>query len=118
MYELTFLWGLFCTVTIETIAGLLLKKFAPKYFELTKVEYWRLAILIILASCLTLPYVWFIFPAFIQNRIAYIAVVETFAFVMEGIWYFLSLKINLKKALLFSLIINAISFLIGLLIFR
>ena len=67
----------------------------------------------IIATSLTLPYVWFIVPYFIHGRIAYLVVSEAFAVVVEGFLYRFLLKIKLQIGLLVSLLANAASF-IGL----
>ena len=70
------------------------------------------------ASMATLPYVWFIFPLFFRSRLPYLAAAEGFAVLGEAVFYYFSLKIHIDKALLFSFLCNAASFLSGLILNR
>ncbi len=115
-YEIAFLQALALTVSLEVIAAAALKKFFGRRLALQE-KYPRLLATVALASLLTLPYVWFIFPAFIQNGMPYIVVSELFAFVAEAAWYAFALRINIKNAVILSLAANALSYLIGNVIF-
>ncbi len=64
----------------------------------------------IVATALTLPYVWFVIPFFIRGRIPYLLFSETFAVIVEGFLYWFILKVKLRMGLLVSLIANAASF--------
>ena len=64
----------------------------------------------VIATSLTLPYVWFIIPFFIRGRIPYLVVSEAFAVLVEGFIYCFILKIRLRVGLLVSLLANAASF--------
>ena len=67
-------------------------------------------------SLATLPYVWFIFPM-LASGAAYVALAELFAFSSEAIGYKFILRVDWRRASALSLICNACSFLLGLLIF-
>lgn len=67
----------------------------------------------LLASVTTLPYVWFILPAFIRNHLFYIITAEFFAFSLEAVIYHLLFRLPLRQTMVFSLICNSISFLGG-----
>ncbi|WP_053004307.1 hypothetical protein [Flavobacterium sp. ABG] len=108
-----FLKVLLLTVFIETILLFLL--FKTKYKTL-QIENKLLLLTGVTTSFLTLPYVWFVFPAFIQSRIPYILYSECFAIVIESVLIYKLLKIEYKKALLVSILCNGISFLIGLIL--
>lgn len=66
------------------------------------------------ASFSTLPYLWFIFPYFIGDKIWYIIASELFAIVVESFIIFSMLRIKYFKSLIFSLVCNTVSFLIGI----
>jgi len=68
-----------------------------------------------IASSLTLPFVWFVFPALGMGWGPQTALAETFAVVVEGgIYAALFSKIDKKGALLASVACNFASFIIGL----
>ncbi|MBN1760341.1 MAG: hypothetical protein JW863_18580 [Chitinispirillaceae bacterium] len=67
------------------------------------------------ASTVTLPFVWFVFPVIIENRMIFLAVAELFAFAAEipiirGI-----VKTGWNEAAAASLLANGTSFISGLL---
>lgn len=108
-----FLLALLVTIFIETLILFLLFKTRYKKLNITN----RLLLITgFITSFSTLPYVWFVFPAFIASRFPYIAFSECFAIIIESAIIYKLLKVDYKKALLASVICNVISFLIGLLI--
>lgn len=116
LYEALFLRGLLFTIAIEVLV------FLPMcYFWLNRKGFKALAygaFVCCIATMLTLPYVWFIFPAFITIKVWYILASEVFAFIAEAIIYFLLLRCNFRQALFISLACNACSFGLGLLFFK
>ena len=112
MYELHFLRSLALTIFIETI---LLFVIIRRLYKLPDAQLSRALILIggMLASGATLPYVWFVFPAFILNHALYTILVETFAVVAETAIFTALFRMNWKKALLLSACCNAASFIAG-----
>lgn len=114
-YETLFLWSLALTATLECFAAAILKKTAGRRLDI-KCGYGRLLAIVALASILTLPYIWFILPAFAPKGTVFIICSELFAFFLEAAWYILALKINIKQAAILSAAANAFSFLIGLII--
>lgn len=116
-YEQLFLGALCLTVAIETLALFIA---ARKLLHIDK-KAASDALLIFCGAFLsfaTLPYVWFIFPAFTQGGAQYIAAAELFAFSAEAAAYAFILRIGWKQAAILSFICNAASFLLGLLFFR
>lgn len=91
-YELGFLQALSFTVLLEIIAATALKHFAGRRLALSGTSYPRLIIMVALASALTLPYVWFILPAFVPRGLAYILTAEISVTVVEALWYFFCLR--------------------------
>lgn len=108
-----FLLAFLVTIFIETLILFLLFKTRYKKLNITNK---LLLITGFITSFSTLPYVWFVFPAFITSRFPYIAFSECFAILIESVIIYKLLKIDYKKALLVSIICNVISFSIGLLI--
>ena len=95
------------TVSVETIALVLLLR---KAYRLE-----RLVALGIIASTVTLPFVWYVFPALISPWTWSLGLSEIFAVVVEAAIYAAALpKLGWKKALGVSLACNALSFLIGM----
>ena len=115
-YEQMFLFALLFTVAVETAALFLCVRIL---FRMQQNEASDALLLFcgIALSCATLPYVWFIFPMF-ASGIAYMAGAEAFAFLAEAVGYKFILKLGWKRALALSLICNACSFLLGLMVFR
>ncbi len=115
-YETNFLISLALTIVIETaVLWFLLRKIYARDFK--KVPGSLLVFSGILTSASTLPYVWFIVPLF-TNPSTFTPVAETFALVIEAIEYRFLLDTGLKKAFLISLACNAVSFLVGLWIWK
>lgn len=112
-YEMLFLKSLMQTVLIETAVLLILFKLL---FKAKEIKVHRILFTGLLASFATLPYLWFVLPAYFDQRIWYILVGESFAVVMESFIYAYLLQIRYPKAFLASLVCNLISFSIGLLI--
>ena len=115
-YSQLFIWALTVTVTIESVVTSALKFFFGKWFKI-KAGYPELIVVTILASCLTLPYVWFFLPEIIKDRRIFTVVAELFAWLVESLFYCITLKIPVHKALLFSFCANAASFILGLFLF-
>ena len=66
------------------------------------------------ASFTTIPYVWLVIPGLLGwSRTAALIVTEPFAFIVEAIFYRITLGIDMKKALLISLVANAASYFLG-----
>jgi len=114
-YEWLFLKSLALTIFIETFVIVL-------YFRLVlvlkqkEIEIHRLLITGFIASFATLPYLWFVFPHYIDQKIWYMIIEESFAVLMEAIIIGAILRIKFIQSLLCSLTCNMISFLSGLII--
>jgi hypothetical protein len=112
-YELLFLKSLLLTISIETVVLCLFFRFVVK-LENSSIH--RLVITGIIASMTTLPYLWFILSNYIDQRIWYVIIGESFAVLLETIIIGVILRVNLLKSFLSSLTCNMISFLTGLII--
>jgi hypothetical protein len=102
-----FLNALAATVISETAGFAAIKKWI-----LHGKNKWLLETAVVaVASLLTLPYVWFIFPALVKWN--YFWVSESFAVLTEGLLYWIILKWKPAKAWGLSLILNIFSVLVG-----
>ena len=105
--ELNFLSAFFLTNVLEMPAA---------FFLLRKTEGAKLIFpAIFLLNCLTLPFVWFVFPSFLQ--MPYLSVLllsEIFAFAVEMAAYAIIFsKTSRLTAIFAAFIANAVSFAIG-----
>ena len=105
--EIEFLKSLFITVTIEAIVIYLLL-----YRESFKVSIKLLSGTI--PTLTTLPYIWFVFPYFIKDRVVYTIFSESFAILLEAVIIYLILRVGFRYALLISFVANTVSYLFGL----
>ena len=112
-YELLFLKSLALTIVIETFVMILFFRFVVKLKD-TGIS--KLLVTGFIASFATLPYLWFIFPNYIDSKMWYIIICESFAVLVETIIIGTVLRIKFIQSLWCSLSCNAISFLAGLLI--
>jgi hypothetical protein len=112
-YEMSFLKALLLTVGIETIVLFILFKLV---FKSPDIKYWLLILTGILTSFSTLPYLWFILPLFIKERLSYTVISEVTAILIESVIVYGILKISYKKSLMASVTCNMASFLTGLFI--
>jgi len=112
LYEQKFLFSLLLTIISEILVISLLIKYLYKHKEI------KISIIVfvsIIASALTLPYLWFILPVYIADRALYIFFGESLVILTEAIIYNQFLKLKLSEAFIVSLIANASSALLRLL---
>jgi hypothetical protein len=111
-YTYSFLLYLVITVFTESIVvfWLLRKALGLSKNILTGREIFSAAVII---NCLTLPYVWFVFPIFFWDFNIAIWTSEIFVFVIEAIFYKFYLQLSIRNASLISLIANLASFSLG-----
>ena len=110
MYEVrTWLVAFLLTCAIEVpIATLLLRRYGERLA--------RTIALAFFANLATHPCVWFVFAAILHGA-PYYAVAETFAFVVEAVFFAVAFpRAPLARAAAASLIANGTSFAVGLLI--
>lgn len=112
-YELLFLKSLLLTVLIETAVLCL---FFRLVLKMKNISLPQLVFTGIVASMATLPYLWFVLPNYIDQRIWYVIIGESFAVLMETFIIGGMLRVNLSKSFLSSLACNMVSFLTALLI--
>ena len=99
-----FFLALFLTILIELIAILLI---------VIKVKLTTVFTYVCIANCITLLFVWFVFPQLISSYYPVLILSEIFAVLFEGIFYSHFLKLTLKNGLMISFIANLISFSVG-----
>ena len=109
-----FLIAWILTIFIETIVLFFIAKLFRKEDQISN---WRLILIWILASTITLPLLRFVFPLFVTDEIVYIVVWELFVTLIEIFVIKYWLKVSRGKAILASILCNLCSYLIWLLIF-
>ena len=102
------------TILIETIVLFLIAKLFRKEDQISN---WRLILIWILASTITLPLLRFALPLFVTDEIVYMVVWELAVTVIEIFIIKYWLKISRWKAILASVVCNLCSFLFWLLVF-
>ena len=112
-YEAKFLVALALTLVIEIPVAVMALWY---WFKRKEIPRGKIVTAGLVASGLTLPYLWFILPAFIPNPFIYIAVGEVSVFLVETFIYVWLLKVNLRQALAVSFLANAASFAAGLIL--
>jgi len=109
LYETKFLVSLGVTSLIEVPSVFLL----ARYLFRKKFVWWRGLVIAFLASFMTLPYLWFILPNYVNNRY-YLWYGEGIVFVFEAVFYLIFLKVRWWQAAILSLAANLLSYFIGI----
>lgn len=112
-YQWLFLKSLALTILIESIVLTIFFRFVVKS---EKLSIYRLLFTGFVASFATLPYLWFILPGYIDLKVWYIIIGESFAILFESIVISAMLRTRYRISLISSLTCNLISFGTGLLI--
>lgn len=113
LYETKFLLSLILTCIVEI---LVLFIFIKLIFKIKKIKNLKIIFVGIVASTLTLPYLWFISPSYINAKY-YLQIGELSVILIESIIYNQLLEIDIKKSIFISFAANIISFIIGLVVF-
>jgi hypothetical protein len=111
LYETRFLMSLLLTMFIELIIILL---FIKCIYKLKGPGYADIILIGVLASMLTLPYIWFVLPVYIRFHLI---AGELFAIIAEAGIYYRFLTLGFARALLVSAAANIVSFVSGLVLF-
>jgi hypothetical protein len=114
--SLLFIKALGATILIETAVLLLLNRFARRLLP----EMLPLAALLfaaILSSFATLPYLWFVLPELLPNRILLIWFGEAIVVLIEALIYWKLLQVSFFRAFIISVSCNTVSAISGLYIF-
>ena len=109
-YENLFLISLIITLVIESITVFFLAKYFYKNLHKDTI------FVSLLASTLTLPYLWFIMPFYLTDYNTYIILGESVVILVEAVIYFKLLKVKMGQALVLSILANILSVIIGRLI--
>jgi len=117
LYEIRFLQALALTVAVEVPALFLLLRYVFKARG-GGLEAYRIALAGLFASAATLPYLWFVVPAFVDSRGMQITAGEIVVVLTEALFYAVVLRLGFPRALALSAAANAASVAVGLLILR
>jgi hypothetical protein len=110
LYETYFLLALLTTWAIEISILTALIRFA---FRDKSVPISRIIGIGALCTALTLPYLWFVLPPFVDVAY-YVQIGEALVFIVEAVILNRLLGLDLKRALICSFVMNVASFLLGL----
>lgn len=114
-YELDFLLSLVLSLSLELATLLVLARFS--YFQ----DFIQKGTLFLIftgtiATSLTLPYLWFVLPAFFTERWTYLLFGEIAVTILESLVFMHLLERSFIKAFLASVICNSFSYSFGLLL--
>lgn len=111
IYEQHFLFSLLVTecVEIPVVAFLVKRLYRYKDIRISKI-----IAVAFMASALTLPYFWFVLPAFVVSRAVYIFGGESLIIAVEAAIYKQLLGLKLSEAVVVSLAANISSVFLGL----
>ena len=114
VYEIKYLTALVFTAVTETAVLLFLMRsiFIEDY---RKISIRKVISAGIFASATTLPHLWLVLPAFIENRLIYGITGELGVLIIEAVFYYFFLFSDWKKSFLTSFLCNLVSFLLGIL---
>ncbi len=113
LYEQKFLLALLLTLISEVPVVFVIVRYLYKYRDIKIPTIFFVGIL---ASVLTLPYLWFVLPAFVFERFTYLVLGELLVILVEAFIYFKLLKLKLLDAFVVSLLSNITSIILGLVI--
>ena len=115
LYQLQFLKALALTVAVETVVLFLVIRYAFRIPGMVLSN----ALLVfagLFCSGTTLPYLWFVLPAFLKTHTLLGLVGELLIFLVEAVFYYFVLRIGVQRSLLVSFACNLASVMSGLLI--
>ncbi len=107
IYEAKFLMALGITSIVEAPVVFCLAKWVFKVKDA-----WKILAVAVLASVVTLPYLWFVLPPFVDARL-YLWIGEGFAVAVETVLYAYFLKLRIDRAFMVSFVANMISYFLG-----
>jgi hypothetical protein len=114
LYESKFVLALLVTLIVEIP---ILIFFFRYVFKTNRIPLQKLISTGIIASALTLPYLWFVLLPYVSTDY-YFFIGETFVIIVESLIYYQIIELKLEKSLLLSFISNISSYLIGIIIFN
>ena len=110
--ETRFLHSLGTTLVIEVPLVVIMVRWI---FKMKKFDGIKVVFVAVIASVLTLPYLWFILPPYFDMRY-YRYVGEGLVVFVEALIYWRLLGVKLNKALLLAFVVNFVSYVCGLII--
>lgn len=113
LYELNFVLSLLVTLIVEIP---ILIFFFRYLFKTNRIPLKKLISTGLIASALTLPYLWFVLLPFVSTDY-YLLIGEIIVIIVESLIYYQVIELELKKSLLISFIANISSYLVGIIIF-
>jgi hypothetical protein len=116
LYETQFLRALAATVAIETAVLWAAVRLVPAMGAGTSAA--RLLGAGALCSSATLPWLWFVLPAYVQSRALFLGIGESAVTVAEGLILAGMLPVRLPRAMALSAACNGISWAVGYLWMR
>lgn len=111
-YQTEFLSALALTLAIEVPMLLIAARFLYG-MAWSRTNLQKLVVAGLICSSLTLPYLWFVLPSFIQDRTAFLILGESLVTFAEGLILTALLPVNWKKAFVLSILCNMTSFFAG-----
>jgi hypothetical protein len=111
-YDTQFLFALFTTWLVEVPLLFLLVRYIVKGNDLSSA---RIIGTGLLASALTLPYLWFVLPPYVDAAY-YLLIGESLVIAIEAMVFFLLLRVKPTIAVFLSLVVNVASYCIGTLL--
>ena len=114
-YEKDFISALLITILAEVVCFFVVIR-SPYFKEIRKNDWVKILAVVALATITTLPYLWFILPVFIPNKLWFHIIGEIGVVFIESLIFFLFFKIDYRKMLLLSFLCNLFSYLLGLII--
>ena len=108
-YFIQFIQSRLLTIFLETI---ILFLFCKLFLKDNDLKNWKIILTWILASTITLPILWFVFPLFIYKWTMFVIFGELFVTIVEVVVIKYLLKIKRSKAILSSIVCNLFSALI------
>lgn len=109
-YTTDFLFSLLVTLIVEVPIVVCLVKILKEKTTISRIIW-----ISILATTLTIPYLWFVFNEYFDYW-TMVILGEIFVFIVEAIIYWKLLPVSFKKAIIISFLANISSILLGLLI--
>lgn len=113
-YETQFLIALLGTEIIEIPVVLIFIRYV---FRIKKIKSSQIMIVAFLATLVTLPYLWFVLPSYVDETY-YIYMGEFLVFVFESLIYCYLLRTKLSTSFVISFVANFASYLVGPYIIR
>lgn len=112
-YEVSFLKALATTISIECLIAYIVLTFS-NLKQIKQFGTYTILLVCVLATLTTLPYLWFVLPAFIKTSVLYHILGETMVVIIEFCIYALFLKSYYKQLFILAFVANLGSYLLGL----